>query len=213
MGAVTPAALTLAAACALTFVSACASEPTPASPALTEPELTVVTTLDTSVVTTEPATAPTTGAATETASVPVSTVAPGAVVPEGFERVQATVTKADGTVCELCLWLAATGEQRSQGLMFVTDLGDADGMAFLYDAPQTGAFWMKNTLLPLSIAFFSAEGAYIGAFDMEPCTADPCPTYPTSPDFTVAIETTQGNLAALGIEPDSVLELTDLPCA
>jgi uncharacterized membrane protein (UPF0127 family) len=71
---------------------------------------------------------------------------------------------------------------------------------------------MKNTLLPLSIAFYSATGAFIGAFDMEPCTADPCPTYPTSPDFAVAIETAQGNLAELGIEPGSTLELTSLPC-
>jgi uncharacterized protein len=170
-------------------VAACASEPPPASPAFTDAATTVVTTT------------------------PPVTSADDAVLPDGFDRVHATVTEADGTMCELCLWLAETGEQRAQGLMFVTDLGGADGMAFRYDAPQTGAFWMKNTVLPLSIAFFSAEGAYLGAFDMAPCTADPCPTYPTMPDFTVAIETTQGNLTALGIEPGSALTLTDLPCA
>lgn len=200
MGAAAPAALTFAAVA----LAACASEPPAASPALTVAETTVPATTG----------APSTTAPSTIASrVGPTTLDPGAVLPEGFDRVQATVTTSDGTVCELCLWLAETAEQRSQGLMFVTDLGGADGMAFLYESPQTGAFWMKNTVLPLSIAFYAAEGTYLGAFDMEPCTADPCPTYPTMPDFTVAIETTQGNLAALGIDPGSMLSLTDLPCA
>ena len=135
------------------------------------------------------------------------------MVPEGFASIAAQVTEADGTVCDLCLWLADTDAQRQQGLMFVTDLGGADGMAFRYPSPRTGAFWMKNTVMPLSIGFYGADGAFLGAFDMEPCTADPCPTYPTAPDFLIAIETTQGNLANLGIGPGSTLTLTDLPCA
>jgi hypothetical protein len=71
---------------------------------------------------------------------------------------------------------------------------------------------MKNTLLPLSIAFFDAGGTYMDAFDMEPCTADPCPTYRTPSEFLIAIETVQGGLPELGIGPGSVLTLTDLPC-
>jgi uncharacterized membrane protein (UPF0127 family) len=137
---------------------------------------------------------------------------PDAVTPEGFERVQATVTEPDGTVCELCLWLADDGDRRSQGLMSVTDLGAADGMAFVYQSPHSGNFWMKDTLLPLSIAFFGVDGTYLDAFDMEPCAEEPCDLYPTPDDFVVAIETTQGDLANLGIGAGSVLELSDLPC-
>lgn len=137
---------------------------------------------------------------------------PDGVTPEGYERVQATISAADGTVCDVCLWLAESAEQRSQGLMFVTDLGPADGMAFVYPVPHSGNFWMKNTLLPLSIAFFDPAGTYLDAFDMEPCTDEPCDLYPTPDDFLVAIETRQGELAELGIGPGSVLELTDLPC-
>lgn len=136
-----------------------------------------------------------------------------AVTPEGFERVRATVTEPDGTVCELCLWLADTGDRRSRGLMHVTDLGDADGMAFLYPTLHSGTFWMKDTPLPLSIAFFGVDGTYVAAFDMEPCTEEPCGSYRTPDDFLVAIETTQGDLADLGIGPGSVLDLTGLPCA
>lgn len=135
-----------------------------------------------------------------------------AVTPQGFGRVLARVTTAAGEVCEVCVWLAVTAEQRRQGLMGVTDLGDAEAMAFVYEAPHTGAFWMRNTLLPLSIGFYADDGAYLGAFDMQPCTADPCPNYPTPIDFTVAIEAVLGRLPELGIEPGSTLALTDLPC-
>ncbi len=96
--------------------------------------------------------------------------------------------------------------------MNVTDLGNADGMAFVYPLPRTGNFWMKDTLLPLSIAFFGAGGDHLGEFDMDPCTADPCPRYRTARDFVIAVETHQGELPELGIGPGSSIELTDLPC-
>jgi hypothetical protein len=96
--------------------------------------------------------------------------------------------------------------------MFVTDLGNTDGMAFVYPRPRTGNFWMKNTLMPLSIAFFGVDGGYLGEFDMEPCTAEPCPRYRTARDFVVAVETNRGELAEIGIGPGSALELTDVPC-
>jgi uncharacterized membrane protein (UPF0127 family) len=126
--------------------------------------------------------------------------------------VAATATAADGTVCELCLWLADDGDLRARGLMFVTDLGGADGMLFRYPGPTTAAFWMKNTVMPLSIAFFDESGAFLDAFDMDPCTADPCTTYPTPPDFVDAIEVPQGGLEALAMTPGSVLQVSDLPC-
>lgn len=156
--------------------------------------------------------APVPAASDAPATAPTGPADPDDVVPEGYDLVQATITDADGTECEVCLWLAATDDQRRSGLMFVTDLGAGDGMAFRYPAPRTGNFWMKNTVLPLSIAFFAADGAYLDAFDMEPCTDDPCPTYPTPRDFLIAIETVQGDLPALGIGPGSTLELTELPC-
>lgn len=137
---------------------------------------------------------------------------PGGVRPEGFGRTAAIVTEPDGTECELCLWLADDADQRRRGLMHVTDLGGADGMAFRYGAPHTGNFWMKNTVLPLSIAFFDPSGAYMSEFDMEPCLETSCPRYRTPPYFVIAVETLQSGLPDLGIGPDSTLELLDLPC-
>lgn len=134
------------------------------------------------------------------------------VTPEGFARTAARVTAADGEVCDVCVWLADTPQRRARGLMHVTDLGDADAMAFVYPRPTTAAFWMKNTVLPLSIAFYAADGAYLDAFDMEPCAADPCPSYPTAAAFSVAIEVPRGRLPDLLMTPDSTLELLGVPC-
>jgi uncharacterized membrane protein (UPF0127 family) len=143
---------------------------------------------------------------------PATTLDADAVVPTGFDRVAARATAADGTVCDLCLWLAESAEQRRRGLMSVTDLGPADGMAFRYPRPLATRFWMKDTLLPLSIAFFGPTGALIDSFDMEPCVTDECVRYPTPPDFVIAVETYQGGLPQIGVLPGSTLELLDLPC-
>lgn len=141
-----------------------------------------------------------------------STSSAGAATPQGFDAVAAVVTRSDGTTCAVCLWLAATPDQRRRGLMSVTDLGDADGMAFGYDRPTTTRFWMRDTLLPLSIAFYDAAGGYLDAFDMEPCTTADCLLYPTAPDFVVAVETVAGGLPALGMTSGSTLALSERPC-
>jgi hypothetical protein len=134
------------------------------------------------------------------------------VLPEGFATTGVLVTKADGTTCEICVWLADTPARRSSGLMFVTDLGVADAMAFRYPDAHPGTFWMKNTVMPLSIAFYAPDGGFLDSFDMSPCTSDPCPNYPTPTDFLIAIEVPQGDLDAIGLTPGSTFELLDLPC-
>jgi uncharacterized protein len=151
----------------------------------------------------------------ETSAVAAGTSPPDAGQrPVGFESVVAVVVPGGGAgqPCELCVWVADDGERRSRGLMQVDDLGGRDGMIFVYDSPRTTRFTMRNTLLPLSIAFFDADGIFVEAFDMEPCDAEPCPSYPTPSDFLVAIEVPQGRLGALGIGPGASLEVLDRRC-
>jgi uncharacterized protein len=134
------------------------------------------------------------------------------VVPEGFGTIAARVTASDGEVCELCLWLAADVATRGRGLMQVTDLAGYDGMAFRYDDPHTTNFTMRNTVMPLSIAFFGTDGGLLDAFDMAPCLAEPCASYPTPTDFLVAIEVPRGGLPGLGIGAGSSLALLAEGC-
>jgi uncharacterized membrane protein (UPF0127 family) len=149
--------------------------------------------------------APTTPTA---AAVPTTT----GVAPVGFGTVAAAVVSGGGERCDVCLWLADDLESRGRGLMHVTDLAGRDGMAFVYDAPHTTSFTMRNTVMPLSIAFFAADGSFLDAFDMEPCTEEPCPSYPTPDGFVVAVEAPRGALPALGIGPGSTLELLATGC-
>jgi uncharacterized membrane protein (UPF0127 family) len=132
------------------------------------------------------------------------------VRPEGFELAPAQVTLPDGTVCELCLWVAESVAQRQRGLMGVTDLGPADGMVFVYDGPVTRQFWMFATPMPLSIAFFGDDGNFVSSTDMEPCVTGPssdCARYSADGPYVAAIEVAQGGFAELGIGPGSRLTL------
>jgi len=132
--------------------------------------------------------------------------------PEGFTTIQARITEADGEVCEVCLWLADDGDERGRGLMGVTDLGDAVGMAFLFEEATAGSFYMFQTPSPLSIAWFSPDGDHVGSADMEPCldtSAAECPLYSPDAPYDLAIEVFDGGLEPLGLGPGSRVELIE----
>lgn len=81
--------------------------------------------------------------------------------------------------------------------MGVDDLGDLDGMVFVLSEPSTTRFWMKGTLIPLDVAFFSTDGSLLGVVAMEPCTEDPCPTYGVDQSWQWAIEVPAGGFTDL----------------
>ena len=59
-------------------------------------------------------------------------------------------------------------EEKARGLMFRESLGKDDGMLFVYDGEEVLSFWMKNTPIPLSIAFLDQKGKIVDIQDMEP---------------------------------------------
>ncbi|KGQ22941.1 DUF192 domain-containing protein [Thermus filiformis] len=96
--------------------------------------------------------------------------------------------------------VADTPERQAQGLMFRTHLGEDEGMVFLFSAPTAGGFWMKNTLIPLSIAFFDRQGVVLRILDMAPCKKDPCPVYYPGVVYQGALEVNQGWFARRGLK-------------
>ena len=64
--------------------------------------------------------------------------------------------------------VAATPERRSTGLMHRFSLQPDHGMVFVFDYPEPQGFWMKNTFIPLSIAFIDADGRIVNIEDMRP---------------------------------------------
>ena len=117
----------------------------------------------------------------------------GADAPAG--RPPSTVTFEDQQdMSASTLWVDVADEEgeRRRGLMHVEHLPADEGMAFVFDEPTSGGFWMKNTLIPLSVAFVGEDGSVVGVLDMEPCDADPCPSYGIDDPYVLAIEANQG---------------------
>jgi uncharacterized protein len=83
--------------------------------------------------------------------------------------------------------LALTPAQRSRGLMF-RKKAPADGMLFVFPYESTGGFWMKNTLVPLAIAFFDARGNRVRKLSMTPCRTASCPIYDPGRRYRFALE-------------------------
>src|SRR5207244_13288261 len=88
--------------------------------------------------------------------------------------------------------VAETQAERAAGLMHVMALAPDDGMAFVFDGPVTDRFWMKDTLIPLSVAFVGEDGRVISESDMDPGTADPWRTYPAAGPSAWALEANLG---------------------
>lgn len=69
---------------------------------------------------------------------------------------------------EIWVEVARTPEERARGLMGRKNLGQDEGMLFIFETEDYHGFWMKNTSIPLSIAFIDREGRIVEIKDMEP---------------------------------------------
>ena len=96
--------------------------------------------------------------------------------------------------------VAADFPSRAQGLMYRSSMPSNAGMLFIFDEPAMQCMWMKNTLIPLSVAFIDERGAVINIEDMAPQTEDShCARRPAR----YALEMNRGWFAARGIKPGS----------
>lgn len=129
-----------------------------------------------------------------------------------FGTILVDLVTASGEMLELCLLHADEPAERSQGLMGVTDLEGTDGMLFSFDTDVQSSFVMIDTVTPLSISWWAADGAFVSGTDMEPCTeasdAD-CARFPADGPYRYAVEVFQGErpeLAAgstIAVQPGS----------
>ncbi len=83
--------------------------------------------------------------------------------------------------------LAKTSAQRSVGLMNRRQ-APKDGMLFVFPEATSGGFWMKNTLVPLTIVFFDSAGKRVRKLSMTPCRKDPCRIYDPGRRYRFALE-------------------------
>jgi uncharacterized membrane protein (UPF0127 family) len=118
--------------------------------------------------------------------------------------VRLTVDTGSSSV-ELDIEIADSEEERRVGLMGRESLPERQGMLFRFPEEHRGGFWMKDTLIPLSIAFLDSSGRVLAILDMEPCRADPCPVYDPGVVYWSALEVNQGAFERLGVEPGDVV--------
>ena len=166
---------------------------------------------------------------------PLAILLVGMIVAFGSCRANDAVTDATGTLCDpteplpspspsfpparalidtgddsvlVNLEIAESVEQQEFGLMHRESFPVDCGMAFLFMEERSGAFWMKNTLIPLSIAFFDEEGKILAILDMEPCEKDPCELYDPGVPYHGALEVNQGFFDEHGVEVGDEISIT-----
>lgn len=99
--------------------------------------------------------------------------------------------------------VAAREAERQQGLMYREKMGPNEGMVFLFDAPAGVCMWMKNTFIPLSVAFIDESGKIVNIEDMQPKTTD---SHCAKKPVRYALEMNLGWFRQKNIKPGMVIE-------
>jgi uncharacterized membrane protein (UPF0127 family) len=140
----------------------------------------------------------------------VTTLAAAALAALAFPHATVQITTAHRPVT-VRVEIAQTDAQREQGLMNRRTLAPRAGMLFTFPVPTRGAFWMKDTLIPLSIAFADGDGRILAILDMAPCRADPCRVYDPHVAFSSALEVNRGAFRRWGVRVGSRIALRRTP--
>ena len=148
----------------------------------------------------------TTAAADETTTAETGTGTDTETGSDELERGTVTIETTEGPV-SIEVEIADSDEERQVGLMNRESLPEDAGMLFLFEGDVEIGFWMKNTLIPLSIAFADADGEIVRILDMEPCEADPCTVYEPGATYRTALEVNQGAFADWGVAEGDRLTL------
>ncbi|MDR0400061.1 MAG: DUF192 domain-containing protein [Treponema sp.] len=115
---------------------------------------------------------------------------------KGLELRELTILRAAGGAVTLRAEIARSAGERQQGLMYRKDLAEGRGMLFVFDRDQIMSFWMKNTLIPLSIAYIKSDGSILEIRDMRPLDESPIRS---SRGVRYALEVPQGWFDRAGI--------------
>lgn len=108
---------------------------------------------------------------------------------------------------KLTVELAVTEAQKEKGLMFRERVPDGTGMLFVYYEDRPLKFWMKNTKVPLSIAFIASDGTIIDILDMQPYSLA---EVSSSRSVRYALEVPQGWFSKHGIKTGDMVDLSDV---
>ena len=123
------------------------------------------------------------------------------------ESTTVAIIDANGERSEVEVEIADDEAEQRRGLMERTELAENAGMLFVFDREAPRSFWMRNTLIPLSIAYIAADGRIVDIQDMQPLDET---SHPSTEPAQYALEINQGFFAERGIEVGDVVEIPDL---
>jgi uncharacterized membrane protein (UPF0127 family) len=104
--------------------------------------------------------------------------------------------------------LAQDDASRERGLMYREHMDTNRGMLFVFDQETPQAFWMKNTKIPLDMLFIDRNGKLVALHQsVPPCTADPCPVYPSKAPALYVLELNGGVTDKLGVKLGDHVEI------
>jgi hypothetical protein len=106
---------------------------------------------------------------------------------------------------EIWVEVAKTPEERTRGLMGRKHLGKDEGMLFIFEKEDYHGFWMKDTQIPLSIAFIDKEGRIVRITDMKPLTLE---THNPPQPILYALEMKKGWFSANGLKVGDTLRFS-----
>ena len=106
---------------------------------------------------------------------------------------------------EIWVEIVRTPEERARGLMGRKHLAEDEGMLFIFEKEDYHSFWMKDTLLPLSIAFIDRGGKILKIADMEPLTLD---SHPPPKPILYALEMKRGWFLTNGVQVGDILKFS-----
>jgi uncharacterized membrane protein (UPF0127 family) len=115
-----------------------------------------------------------------------------------------SIMRTNSEPVEITVEIAVTEAERAKGLMNRKKLPDGEGMMFVFERDQQLSFWMKNTVIPLSIAFIASDGRIVEIRDMQPLDLN---SVKSSRSVRYALETPQGWFNRTGIKPGDVVKI------
>ena len=127
-----------------------------------------------------------------------------------IDRGTATITTRSGAKVVVQVEIARTSAERQRGLMNRRTLPAKAGMVFVYPQAVSNGFWMKNTLIPLDIAFYGPRGGILRIMQMKPCRADPCPLYDPKVTYRGALEVNAGSFRRWGVRRGDRIAVTNV---
>jgi uncharacterized membrane protein (UPF0127 family) len=127
--------------------------------------------------------------------------------PKKLEVREFPITRDGETVAVVSAEIARTEQEQAKGLMYRKNLPDGEGMLFAFDRDEVRRFWMKNTVIPLSIAYITWDGRIVDILDMYPNNMN---SVVSSRSVRYALEVPQGWFERAGVKTGDNINIKEL---